>query len=108
MFAAALRLSLNKRGKLMPIRTALGVCALVLGLSATTARAGDNYGGFGPDDTNTQETGSDADAGGSTPSADQTLPWLQQQSQNQPDAYGDGLQQGAVDDGSDVDDASGH
>ena len=80
----------------MTIRTALMACALVLGTLAaiTAAHAGDPYGGFGPGDSNTQETGSDADAGGSTPAADQTLPWLQQQSQNQPDTYGDALQPG--------------
>jgi hypothetical protein len=36
------------------------------------------------------------------------LPWLKQQSQNQPDNSGAWDQQGAVDDGSDADDASGH
>lgn len=91
----------------MTIRIALGACALALGLSAGPAHAGDPYGGFGPGDSNAQETGSDANADVSAPSADQ-LPWLQQQSQNQPDTYGDGLQQGAADDGSDADDASGH
>jgi hypothetical protein len=64
--------------------------------------------GFGPSDAGTQPTSPDPVTEGSTQAADQTLPWLQQQSQNQPDTYGDGLQQGAVDDGSDVDDASGH
>jgi hypothetical protein len=94
----------------MPIRTALTVCALMLGTLAaiTGASAGDPYGGFGPSDAGTQPTSPDPVTEGSTPAADQTLPWLQQQSQNQPDTYGDGLQQGAVDDGSDVDDASGH
>ena len=38
----------------------------------------------------------------------QPLPWLQQQTQNQPDNSGAWGQQGAVDDGSDADDASGH
>jgi hypothetical protein len=85
-------------------------CALVLGTLATTAAlAGDPYGGYGPGDADTQQIGTAADTGAPTPDADQTLPWLRQQSQDQQTTY-DGAQQGAAegDDGTAADDEAGH
>ena len=95
----------------MPIRIALFVCALVFGsLSAVTAvYAGDTYGGFGPSAaTETQETGSNSDDGAAPPAVDQTLPWLQPQSQQQGTYGSEGTQQGSVDRGYDMDDEGGH
>ena len=96
----------------MPIRTALAACVLVLGTLATvtSASAGDPYGGFGPSsDTATQEIGSDPDNVTPAPDDQQTLPWLQQQSQDQQDSYGNaGEQQGSADNGYDMDDEGGH
>ncbi len=95
----------------MPSRTALMACALVLGTLATTAAlAGNPYGGFGPGDADTQQIGTAPDTGGPTPDADQTLPWLRQQSRDQQATY-DGAQQDAVEqgnDGTETDDESGH
>ena len=94
----------------MPIRTALMACALVLGISLTitAASAGEHYGGFGPSEPATQDAGSAPDQEATAPDDNQTLPWLQQQSQNQPgNKGGEWDQQGAAD-GSDIDDASGH
>ena len=70
----------------MPIRSALIACVLVLGTLAavTSASAGDPYGGFGPSsDTATQEIGSDPGNDSPPTTDDQTLPWQQQQSQDQ-------------------------
>lgn len=94
----------------MPVRAALVGCVLLLGTLATmtAANAGDGYGGFGPSDSGSQEIGSNPINAEPAGDESQPLPWLQQQSQSQPDNYGAWDQQGAVDDGSDVDDASGH
>jgi hypothetical protein len=76
----------------------------------TAAYAGDPYGGFGPSDGASQEVGSNPVNAVPAQEDVQPLPWLQQQSQNQPDNSGAWDQQGAgaVDDGSNADDASGH
>ncbi len=93
----------------MPIRTALVACVLALGgLPTIAAYAGDPYGGFGPSDSASQEVGSNQINAAPAPDDSQPLPWLQQQSQIQPDNSGAWDQQGPVDDGSDIDDASGH
>ena len=96
----------------MPIRTALAAYVLVLGTLATvtSASAGDPYGGFGPNsDTATQAIGSEPDNSAPAPDDQQTLPWLQQQSQDQQDSYGNaGEQQGSADNGYDMDDEGGH
>ena len=96
----------------MPARSALVACVLVLGGLSTigAAHAGDPYGGLGPSDSGSQQNGSNpVDAAPAQEDA-QPLPWLQQQSENQPDNSGAWDQQGAgaVDDGSEADDASGH
>ena len=95
----------------MTIRTALAGCVLAFATLAggTAALAGDPYGGFGPSVTATPEANAGAaDAG--APNVDQTLPWLQPQSQSQQENdSGEWYQQRAAqDDGSDIDDASGH
>jgi hypothetical protein len=95
----------------MAIRTALVACALAFGTLAavTTAYAGDPYGGFGPSETGTQEVGSDLEKGAPTPEAYQALPWLQQQSQSQPESYdSEWDQQGVAGDEYDMDDEGGH
>ena len=96
----------------MQIRTALVACVLVLGTLAaiTSASAGDNYGGFGPSaGTETQEIGSSPNNGVAPLDNGETLPWLQPQSQHQQDTYGsEGAQQGALDNGYDMDDEGGH
>jgi hypothetical protein len=96
----------------MPIRTALMACVLLLGTLAavTSASAGDPYGGFGPSiDTATQELGSDPGNDSPPTNDDQTLPWIQQQSQDQQDSYDNaGAQQGSADNGYDMDDEGGH
>jgi hypothetical protein len=94
----------------MPARSALMACVLVLGGLSTisAAYAGDGYGGFGPSDSGSQEAGSNPVNAAPAQEDVQPLPWLQQQSQNQPDNSSAWDQQGGVDDGSDVDDASGH
>ena len=95
----------------MPARSALTACVLVLGGLSTisAADAGEPYGGLGPSDSGSQEVGSNpVDAAPPAQEDAQPLPWLQQQSQNQPDNSGAWDQQGGVDDGSDADDASGH
>jgi hypothetical protein len=76
----------------------------------TAAYAGDPYGGFGPSDGASQEVGSNPRQCRAGAGRRPALPWLQQQSQNQPDNSGAWDQQGAgaVDDGSNADDASGH
>ncbi len=63
---------------------------------------------LGPSDSGSQEVGSNPVNAAPAQEDVQPLPWLQQQSQNQPDNSGAWGQQGAVDDGSDADDASGH
>ncbi len=107
-----LSLSLHKGGGTCPfgLRSWLACLCLELWPPSASASAGDPYGGFGPSErAATQEIGSDPDNAAPAPDDDQTLPWLQQQSQNQQDSYsGAWDQQGAVDDGSDMDDASGH
>ena len=96
----------------MPARSALMACVLVLGGLSTisAAHAGDPYGGLGPSDSGSQEVGSNPVNAAPAQEDVQPLPWLQQQSQNQPDNSGAWDQQGAgaVDDGSETDDASGH
>lgn len=97
----------------MTIRTALVACAVALAILAATpaAYAGDPYGGFGPSPSEpaTQDAGADSDQVAPAPDDSASLPWLQQQSQNQPDISGGAWDhQGTVDDGSDIDDASGH
>jgi hypothetical protein len=95
----------------MTIRIALVGCVLAFAtLAGTAAHAGDPYGGFGPSATETPKVNADA-AGAVAPDIDQTLPWLQPQMQNQQESYsgGEWYEQRAVqDDGSDIDDASGH
>ena len=97
----------------MTIRTALVGCTLAFASLAagTAAYAGDPYGGFGPSVPDAPTVNVDA-ANTGAPGIDRTLPWLQPQSQNQQESYsggGEWYEQRAVqDDGSDVDDASGH
>jgi hypothetical protein len=103
----------SSRGEYMTIRTALVGCTLAFATLAagTAAHAGDPYGGFGPSVPDTPAGNADA-ANAAAPGIDLTLPWLQPQSQNQQESYsggGEWYQNRAVqDDGSDVDDASGH
>jgi hypothetical protein len=96
----------------MPIRIALGVCVLVVGsLAAGTANAADPFGGFGPSPSEpaTPDTGADPGQAEAVPDAYQTLPWLQQQSQNQPDNSSAAWdQQGASGGEYDMDDEGGH
>jgi hypothetical protein len=97
----------------MTIRTALVACAVALAILAAEAPAyaADPYGGFGPSPSEpaTQETGSDPGQAGSTPDAYQALPWLQQQSQNQPESYvGAWDRQRPASDEYDMDDEGGH
>ncbi len=97
----------------MTIRTALVACAVAFATLAATAAAyaGDPYGGFGPSPSEpaTQDAGADPDQAAPAPDDSASPPWLQQQSQNQPDISGGAWDlQGSVDDGSDIDDASGH
>lgn len=96
----------------MTIRTALVACAVALATlaAATAAYAGDPYGGFGPSESAPKVPDSGSAQGGGTADVYQTLPWLQQPSQSQPENYGgEWYQQRAVqDDGSAIDDASGH
>jgi hypothetical protein len=94
----------------MPIRPALVACVLVLGTltTMTAAYAGDAYGGFGPRTGGSQDVGSNQINASPVQEDSQPLPWLQQQSQIQPANSGAWDQQGPVDDGSDIDDASGH
>jgi len=95
----------------MTIRTALVTCAVALATLVATAAAyaGDPYGGFGPSQAHTPEVGADPDQAAPAPDDSASLPWLQQQSQNQPDISGGAWDhQGSVDDDSDIDDASGH
>jgi hypothetical protein len=95
----------------MTIRTALAGCLLAIATLAggTAAFAQDPYGGFGPSAGTTPEVNADAPAA-AAPDVDQTLPWLQPQGQSQQESYsGEWYEQRAVqDDGSDIDDASGH
>jgi hypothetical protein len=94
----------------MPIRIALSVCVLVLGSMATVAfaHAGDSYGGFGPSAaTETQQIDSPPDNGTVPPDSGETLPWLQQQNQSQPDAYSVGEQPVSTEE-YDMDDEGGH
>ena len=87
-------------------------CALAFAtLTAGAAYAGDPYGGFGPSSSEpaTQETGADPGQAESAPDAYQALPWLQQQSQNQPESYGSAWDQhGPVSGEYDMDDEGGH
>ena len=95
----------------MPIRNALAACALVFGILSvsTPANAGDNYGGFGPSETDTQEIGSDPDTGAPAPADDQNTESIEQQTQGQQDIYGsEGGQQGAVEEENPNDDEDGH
>jgi hypothetical protein len=94
----------------MPIRTALMACALVLGISLTitAASAGEPYGGLGPSEPATQDAGSAPDQEETAPDDNHTLPWLQQQRQNQPGNQGGEWDQQGAADVSDIDDASGH
>ncbi len=96
----------------MTIRTALVACAVALATLAApaAANAGDPYGGFGPSETPAQNVGAESGTAAPAPDDATTLPWLRQQSQTQPDNYGgEWYERRAVqDDGSDVDDASGH
>jgi hypothetical protein len=96
----------------MTLRTALVGCALAFAtLAAGTAYGADPYGGFRPSSSEpaTQETGADPGQAESAPDASQALPWLQQQSQNQPESYGGaGDQHGPVSGEYDMDDEGGH
>jgi hypothetical protein len=97
----------------MTIRTALVVCAVALAIltSGTAANAGDPYGGFGPSTSvpATPDTGADPGPAAASPDAYQTLPWLQQQSQIQPESStGAWDQQGPVSGDYDMDDEGGH
>jgi hypothetical protein len=98
----------------MTIRTALVACAGALAILAagTAAYGADPYGGFGPGPSEPapQETGADPAQAGSTPEANQVLPWLQQQSQSQPESYSGGTwnQHGPVSGEYDMDDEGGH
>jgi hypothetical protein len=94
----------------MPIRSALVACVLVLGTltKVTAAFANDAYGGFSPSGSGSQEVGSNQINAAPVQEDSQPMPWLQQQSQIQPGNSGAWDQQGSVDDGSDIDDASGH
>ena len=95
----------------MQIRTALVACVLVLGTLAAivSASAGDNYGGFGPSNIDTQEIGSDPDIGGPAPEDYQSMETIQPQGEAQQDIYGsESAQQGADDNGYDMDDEGGH
>jgi hypothetical protein len=96
----------------MTIRTALVACAVALATLAapSAANAGDPYGGFGPSEAPAQNVGAESGTAAPAPDDATTLPWLRQQSQTQPDNYGgEWYERRAVqDDGSDVDDASGH
>ena len=96
----------------MPIRIALVVCLLVVGnYAAGTAYAADPYGGFGPSPTEpaTPDASSDPGPAGAAPEAYQPLPWLQQQSQDQPDNSNAAWdQQGAAGGEYDMDDEGGH
>lgn len=93
----------------MTLRTALVVCVLGTFAAVTTAYAGDGYGGFGPSETSTPETNADPGQAESAPHAYQALPWLQQQSQNQPESYGSARDQhGPVSGEYDMDDEGGH
>ncbi|MGA7456730.1 MAG: hypothetical protein WBW51_05310 [Methyloceanibacter sp.] len=94
----------------MPIRIALVVCVLVFGSVATVTAvsAGDPYGGFGPSGTDTPEVNTDP-ANAVAPDDQQTLPWLQQQSQNQQNNYGAEWEQQSAPSGEyDMDDEGGH
>jgi hypothetical protein len=96
----------------MPIRIALVVCLFVVGsYAAGTANAADPYGGFGPSPSEpaTPDASSDPGPAGAAPEAYQPLPWLEQQSQNQPDnSSAPWDQQGAAGGESDMDDEGGH
>ena len=90
----------------MPIRTALIACVLVLGTLAavTSASAGDPNPGLAQAATQ-QEIGSNP--GNDSPPT--TVPWQQQQSQDQQNIYGSaGDEQGSADNGHDMDDEGGH
>ena len=96
----------------MPIRIALVVCLLVVGsFAARTANAADPYGGFGPSPSEpaTPDTSSDPGPAEAVPEAYQPLPWLQQQSQNQPDNSSPGWEQPSTGGSEyDMDDEGGH
>lgn len=96
----------------MPIRIALVVCLLVIGsYAAGTANAADPYGGFGPSPSEpaTPDASSDPGPTGAAPEAYQPLPWLQQQSQTQPDVSSAPWdQQGTAAGEYDMDDEGGH
>jgi hypothetical protein len=97
----------------MAIQQTLVGCAMALAIVAigTAAYAADPYGGFGPSpsESATPEAGSNPDQAGGAPDAYQTLPWLQQQSQNQPESSsGAWDQQGSASGEYDMDDEGGH
>jgi hypothetical protein len=98
----------------MTIRTAFVACALALAILAagTAAYAADPYGGFGPSPSESAppETNADPANAGPPPGAYRALPWLQQQSQNQPEGSGSGAwdQPGPVSGDYDMDDEGGH
>jgi hypothetical protein len=103
-----------KGGSFMTIRMVLMGCALSFATlaSGTAAFAGDPYGGFGPgpSDPGGQETVTDPspDPAIGVPTLDQTLPWLQPQSQNQPESNGGTWDRGPVSGEYDMDDEGGH
>ena len=93
----------------MPIRTALMACVLAFKTLATTAAYAGEYGGYGGNDTDTQEIGSDPNTGAPTPEDYQNMESIQQQIQDQKDTYGSaGSQQDAVEQGEDTDVEDGH
>ncbi len=93
----------------MPIRTALVACVFAFATAITTVFAADNYGGFGPSETDTQEIGSDPDTGAPAPDDYQNMESIEQQMQDQQDIYGsEGAQQGAVEEEDPNGDEDGH
>ena len=95
----------------MTLRIALIGGALALAnLTAGTAYGADPYAGFGPSSSEpaTQETGVDPGPAESAPEAYPALPWLQQQSQNQPESNGGAWDLPPASGEYDMDDEGGH
>ncbi len=95
----------------MTLRIALIGGALALAnLTAGTAYGADPYGGFGPSSNEpaTQETGVDPGPAEAAPDAYPALPWLQQQSQNQPESYSGAWDRPPASGEYDMDDEGGH
>jgi hypothetical protein len=94
----------------MTLRIALIGGALALAnLTAGTAYGADPYGGFGPSSNEpaAQETGVDPGPAEAAPDAS-ALPWLQQQSQNQPESYSGAWDRPPASGEYDMDDEGGH